>query len=282
MCKIVQLVGSFMNNEIEIESGAILEVMKSFYDLTNIRMALISADYREVLGYPEEYSSFCCFMRASPEKCRTCEASDRTAFEKSRTTEEPIVYKCGAGLTECVCALRHDGGVIGYIMFGQITDETQKNALREIWSGHPAEKYIDELSCKSDRELYAAMSIFRICVYYIIENHLITYKSNRFYTELDAWIDEHLADDLNASMIAEHVLISRTQLYNLFRQRYGIGVAKYISQKRLNAAKKYLTDTDLPIAEIAEKCGFYDYAYFLRCFRTEFGCSPKQYRAARA
>lgn len=270
-----------MNNEVEIERGAILEVMKSFYDLTNIRMALISADYREILGYPKEYSSFCCFMRSSPEKCRMCEASDQTAFEKSRTTEEPIIYKCGAGLTECVCALRHDGGVIGYIMFGQITDESQKKILRDVWSGSPAEDLIDELSCKSERELYAAMRIFRICVYYIIENRLITYKSNRFYSELDAWINEHLAEELNASVIAEHVLISRTQLYNLFRQRYGIGVAKYIAQKRLNAAQKHLIETDLPVAEIAEKCGFSDYAYFLRCFRREFGCSPKSYRAAK-
>lgn len=281
MCKIVQIVGKIMDNEIEIERSAILEVMKSFYDLTNIRMALISADYREILGYPEEYSSFCCFMRSSPEKCRTCEASDQTAFEKSRTTEEPVVYKCGAGLTECVCALRHDGGVIGYIMFGQITDESQKKILKEVWVGSPVGKLIDELSCKSERELYAAMRIFRICVYYIIENRLITYKSNRFYSELDAWINEHLADDLNASVIAEHVLISRTQLYNLFRQRYGIGVAKYIAQKRLNAAKKYLIETDLPITEIAEKCGFSDYAYFLRCFRSEFGCSPKLYRSTK-
>ena len=72
--------------------------------------------------------------------------------------------------------------------------------------------------------------------------------------------------------------IQKTAFLQSFRRFTGTTPTQYIIQQRLNYAKELLLETNLPITQIAEQCGFADSFYFSRCFQKHLGLSPRQYR----
>ena len=63
-----------------------------------------------------------------------------------------------------------------------------------------------------------------------------------------------------------------------FRQVYGVSPVTFMNQLRINEAKKYLLADDLPISELALRCGFADAKYFTRLFHNSTHFSPLEYR----
>ena len=74
--------------------------------------------------------------------------------------------------------------------------------------------------------------------------------------------------------------MSRSNLYRLFEASGG--VAKYIQDQRLLAARAVLTDTETSksISSLAEEFCFADASSFSRAFKRAFGCSPGEERSA--
>ena len=66
-----------------------------------------------------------------------------------------------------------------------------------------------------------------------------------------------------------------------FRDMYDCSIADALSQQRLEAARRMLLSTDLPIASIGYRCGYLNNASFTRAFSRRFGTAPTQYRAGR-
>jgi two-component system response regulator YesN len=64
----------------------------------------------------------------------------------------------------------------------------------------------------------------------------------------------------------------------VFRQETGINFGEYLTQYRIEMAKKWLKETDLKIVEIAERLQYYNSANFIRSFRKTVGMTPGQYR----
>ena len=56
-------------------------------------------------------------------------------------------------------------------------------------------------------------------------------------------------------------------------------VVEYLNQLRIDKAQTLLLDESLPMAEIAEKCGFQSVNYFSMVARKITGMSPRQLRS---
>lgn len=68
------------------------------------------------------------------------------------------------------------------------------------------------------------------------------------------------------------------KLRYLFGIAYGISPHAYLIETRVSAAKEMLWNSDIPITEIAEKCGFGRQQYLNDIFKKATGMSPGKYR----
>jgi AraC-like DNA-binding protein len=98
-----------------------------------------------------------------------------------------------------------------------------------------------------------------------------------------SYIERNLAStDLGPASIASAHYISTRHLHGLFQEQ-GVTVSTWIRTRRLEQCRRDLLDpmlADRPVAAIAARWGFVDAAHFSRAFKTTFGISPSEYRAA--
>lgn len=81
-----------------------------------------------------------------------------------------------------------------------------------------------------------------------------------------------------ASATATAVGLSPRRLEQLFRDNLGLTPAAYALSLRLQAARRMITDTHHPLAEVALRCGFSSASTLSRAFRGKFGQTPHQLR----
>lgn len=96
--------------------------------------------------------------------------------------------------------------------------------------------------------------------------------------KVKAYIEEHLAEDLNRNSFSEAFYLNPDYLARLFKQAEGISIGNYLIQARMNFAKKQLEDSRQPVNFIAVQCGYTNFSYFSKLFRKCTGYTPNEYR----
>lgn len=95
---------------------------------------------------------------------------------------------------------------------------------------------------------------------------------------LMAHIEENYTGQINISDLAKQFYVSSSTVSHLFKEKMGISFYRYVTQRRLIAAKTHI-EKGLPMEETCTRSGFADYSSFYRAFKQEFGISPRQYRS---
>ncbi|MBE6555325.1 MAG: helix-turn-helix transcriptional regulator [Ruminococcaceae bacterium] len=72
---------------------------------------------------------------------------------------------------------------------------------------------------------------------------------------------------MTSKLLCDRFYISRSKLYRVSIEDFGMGIMEYIRNERLMLAQKKLRDTASPIAQIAAEIGMPDTNYFIRIFR---------------
>ncbi len=79
--------------------------------------------------------------------------------------------------------------------------------------------------------------------------------------------------------IAEQAKVNETYLSSLVKQETGLSLLDHLNRVRVNEGKRLLTQTDLPIADIAQTLGFNYANHFASVFKKIIGISPTTYRS---
>lgn len=103
-------------------------------------------------------------------------------------------------------------------------------------------------------------------------------SKSRVLSEALAIMTASLDQALSIAEISQRVGTSHRSLDRLFQKHLGATPGKHFRQLRLSRAATLLTQTGLPIAEIALNCGFSTASHLGRYFRQNYGKSPNQYR----
>lgn len=263
------------------------ELLRNFYTLTKIRVVIFDDSFHELASYPTRHSTYCRIIRSDSKadaKCRTC---DRDACLLCKRDVKLYTYQCHAGLTETVVPIKAKNIIIGYIMFGQVLQTEDREILwqdicknlssfdidmDDLYDAYLKKKNI------SKEMITAAAKMMEISATYLYMSRKIILKEDTLASKIDTYINSHLREDLSAEVLCKTFDISKSHLYKLSEQSFGMGIAEHVRNIRLHNAKSLLGDTNMPIYEIADQVGIIDYNYFTKVFKRETGMLPTTYR----
>ena len=100
----------------------------------------------------------------------------------------------------------------------------------------------------------------------------------RTITLLTRYLQEHLAEEISLNVLADEFHLSAQYISQLFKSEIGVNFLSYLTNIRMERAKKLLPSTDLPIAEISQQSGYADYRVFTKAFKKAENMTPSQYR----
>ena len=108
-------------------------------------------------------------------------------------------------------------------------------------------------------------------------------KLNNRYVEVILSAKEYInknfaSQDTSLKVVADHVHLSPNHFSTIFSQECGITFIEYLTNVRIDEAKKLLTQGTKKSSDIAYDCGFSDPHYFSYIFKKTTGISPREYK----
>jgi transcriptional regulator GlxA family with amidase domain len=89
----------------------------------------------------------------------------------------------------------------------------------------------------------------------------------------------HLRSDLSVDALATRASMSTRNFSRVFLRDIGVTPADFVEAARLDAARRMLQDSSLPMQRVADRCGFADVHSMRRVFQRKLGVGPTGYRA---
>ena len=93
-----------------------------------------------------------------------------------------------------------------------------------------------------------------------------------------SYIDSNFMQNISLDGLSLQFHINKFTLIRNFGKQYGCGVMEYYRSKRIEYAKKTLSETNLSVSDIGEQLCFNDIYSFSRFFKNCVGVSPSEYR----
>ena len=91
-------------------------------------------------------------------------------------------------------------------------------------------------------------------------------------------IKENYGNPISLEDIANLLYLSPSRTYHLFFEVIGESFKSYLTELRINEAKRLLVETEKTITEVSIDCGFQSHSSFYRAFDKIVGMNPKQYQ----
>ena len=101
-------------------------------------------------------------------------------------------------------------------------------------------------------------------------------RGTDLYDSAVRYIEEHIGEPLTLDILADRLHASKYHIAHVFKEKMGISLHRYITDKRLALCRDALLD-GVPAGEACRLCGFSDYSSFYRAFTQRYGVSPKSY-----
>lgn len=92
------------------------------------------------------------------------------------------------------------------------------------------------------------------------------------------FMKRHIGEAITVADIARAAAVSQSVLYDLFKAETGMTPHAYLRDARLDHALELLSETSVPVAEIAIRTGYDDQSAFSRALRQKRGVTPAAWR----
>ena len=267
--------------------GQLKNATIDFYNITRLLIVLYDEQFNIVYSYPRMLSPFCTEIRRSRQLLDKCLECDRHGLNTCKEKKELYIYRCHMGLTEAVAPIMEGNEVIGYLMLGQTLAQGQRENVAARVEEIPDEDLTDksalhralqELVPITYEMLSSATRIMEMCACYLCAKNIVRAQQNPLKRNVDRYVRENLSSTtLSMPEICRKFSISRSTLYTMSKESFGMGISDYIRHCRIEQAKKLLLKKELPIYEISRVCGFSAPNYLTKIFKQEVGVLPKDF-----
>ena len=155
-----------------------------------------------------------------------------------------------------------------YKLSDGIWDISQSDAISMILSGESAEKI--------EQDIY---EILKGCKIAILAQQEAKRTSNPIIADVLEYVDKNYKNpNLSLSHLAETFHYSTSYLSRIFKSELGINFMEYLLDRRMEAAKNLLENSDLSVNDIAAEVGYSSYTSFIKIFKKFFGITPSDQR----
>ena len=103
-------------------------------------------------------------------------------------------------------------------------------------------------------------------------------QDERTITGITKYLQEHLEEEMSLAILSEEFHLNAQYISQLFKNEIGVNFLTYLTNIRMEKAKKLLLSTALSVAEVAERSGYGDYRVFTKVFKKNEGITPSQFR----
>lgn len=231
---------------------------------------------------------FCKAINADPEGHQRCTACDVWKVKSYASDGGFQFYRCHLGICEAIMPIYSRDDPLAYLIFGCFLDSSpieeqwaRTRALLDWWQGDPEDLRRAFLQFRqfTSEELRAYAETLEALTAYIRLEGLISSAEQSDLQRLELYLDQHYMEKLSLAVMSKDLHIGRTKLCALAKELSGGRTLSWlIAQRRINAAKRLLIQSALPISAVAEEVGIDDYNYFSKVFRTVTGMTPSLFR----
>ena len=92
------------------------------------------------------------------------------------------------------------------------------------------------------------------------------------------YIETNYMYDISMQDLARHMNYSEAYFCKLFKQCFDQNFTSYLTNFRVNEAKKLLKDRNISVKDVGMRVGYYDSNYFAKVFKRITGMIPSEYR----
>lgn len=105
--------------------------------------------------------------------------------------------------------------------------------------------------------------------------------AERLFVRIEQYLLANLSSPLSLTQLMDVFGVSSTYLCSVFRSVGGRSFVEYLTQLRIDAAKRLMRERpDMPLKDVAELTGYADRHYFTKVFKAIAGQTPSDYKNA--
>ena len=270
---------------LDYKAESLDEVIRDFTNVSGIEMMVCDASFEPLFEReaPIFVNPYCARIHSFENGPKLCHNSDVKLLMAAARSKSPEYHLCHAGLIDIAIPIKDNEEILGYLILGQI---------RRWESFHGIDSLAKTLNAREGelRELYENLPLFDnnringiIHIATMLAKHILLTRlvKPRKLSNLEIvteYIDKNLFEDLSVNKITEGTHLSKSLLYRLLGEHFGMTLCEYINKRRVREACELLSHTDFSIEKISSLSGFSGAAYFSRIFKNEVGMSPIKYR----
>ncbi|MDR2418158.1 MAG: PocR ligand-binding domain-containing protein [Treponema sp.] len=277
----LEKLGVFYDEEVQ-------RLIDSFAECFRVRFTIFSANYEDmILGFPYDVSCYCKMIRENLLLLPNCLNQNRQMCRRCEDTQNPLVYRCHAGLYESVMPIRVNQQLVGYAMIGQFRAYEEEGDI-------PAELFEQSQKPGIDAEaLHAAyqqlplydktstwnmVNLFSVLINFIIMREYINVHQPGQIEKISHWLDKHIAETVELDDVAGAIGRCRSTVSHLIKQQFGMSFKQLCAFKRVRRFESLIVaEPSLTIAEAALRVGYDDPLYFSRIYKKLRLIPPMEY-----
>jgi two-component system response regulator YesN len=137
-------------------------------------------------------------------------------------------------------------------------------------------QYIEEI-LQADKVDVFCSSIFKV-LNRLMDRVCAVSNNLQVVDQATRYIREHFHKNLTLNDIAHAVYISPYYLSHIFKEQLNCTVIDYLTNVRIEEAKKLLRKKGISIVNVAERIGYSDSGYFSKVFKKSEGVTPSAFK----
>jgi len=227
-------------------------------------------------------NSYCVYVKTNLDAWGHCVERQQKILKKCEGGS--FCGNCFAGVREYIYPIRSEDGIKGFIsVSGYRCEEATSHIARVAESYHLSRKGLEAAyaTLKEDMPDKAWVDTLIEPLCQMLE---LAYRKREATGEkslCDAvaqYLMRHHTSPITLDDVSRAFYCSRSHISHHFKRQMGKSVREYLTELRVEDAKRLLCHSELSVTEIAYSVGFGDSNYFSTVFKSQVGCSPTAYR----